>query len=119
MSAIHNAPSLNVELIPPTIPTFDIFRHKLVPSGELLSKEEKDAVVEKYHAKPYQFPWMESKDPMRARSFTQGDSAIKRSLYVPKRALDRRDSFVVICDVVRTGNTVRTLVDLILGQGGN
>ncbi|MBC8223454.1 restriction endonuclease [Candidatus Bathyarchaeota archaeon] len=63
-SARHNAPRLNIELIPRTIPTFDIFRHKLVPSGELLSKEEKDAVVEKYHAKPYQFPWMKSKDPI-------------------------------------------------------
>jgi DNA-directed RNA polymerase subunit H len=63
-SAKHNAPNLNVELIPPTIPTFDIFKHELVPYAEKLSEEEKDALVKKYHAEPYQFPWMKSKDPI-------------------------------------------------------
>ena len=63
-SARHNAPSLNVELIPPTIPTFDIFKHKLVSPAEILSEEERDAVLERYHAKSYQFPKMKSKDPV-------------------------------------------------------
>jgi DNA-directed RNA polymerase subunit H len=63
-SARHNAPRHNVELIPHTIPTFDIFKHKLVPLAELLSEEERDDIVSKYHAKPHQFPWMYSKDPI-------------------------------------------------------
>ena len=63
-SARHNAPSLDVELIPSSIPTFDIFNHKLVPPAVLLSEEEGRAVLEKYHAEPYQFPWMKSKDPI-------------------------------------------------------
>jgi adenine/guanine phosphoribosyltransferase-like PRPP-binding protein len=49
-------------------------------------------------------------------SFTQGASAVRRSLYVPKRSIGRRDSFVIIDDVVRTGNTVKALVDLVTGQ---
>ncbi len=52
-------------------------------------------------------------------SFIQGGSAVRRSLYVPKRSMSRRDSFVIIDDVVRTGNTVKALVDLVLGQRGD
>ena len=63
-SARSNAPKLGVELVPPTIPTFDIFKHKLVPRAEILSDEERDDVINKYHAKPFQFPWMKSKDPV-------------------------------------------------------
>lgn len=63
-SAKYNAPGLNVELIPPTIPAFDIFKHKLVSPAEILSEEERNAVLERYHAKPYQFPKMRSKDPV-------------------------------------------------------
>ena len=63
-SAKHNAPSMNVDLVPPTIPTFDIFKHKLVSPAEILSGEERDAVLERYHAKPHQFPKMRTKDPV-------------------------------------------------------
>ena len=63
-SARHNAPGMNVELVPTTIPTFDIFKHKLVSPAEILSEEERDAVIRKYHAKPHQFPRMRSKDPV-------------------------------------------------------
>ncbi len=52
-------------------------------------------------------------------SFTQGDSAVRRSLFVPKRSIGRRDSFVIIDDVMRTGNTVKALVDFVLGQRGD
>ncbi len=52
-------------------------------------------------------------------SFTQGDSAVRRSLFVPKRSMGRRDSFVIIDDVMRTGNTVKALVDFVLGQRGD
>ncbi len=52
-------------------------------------------------------------------SFTQGGSAVRRSLYVPKRSMGRRDSFVIIDDVMRTGNMVKALVDFVLGQRGD
>jgi adenine/guanine phosphoribosyltransferase-like PRPP-binding protein len=52
-------------------------------------------------------------------SFTQGASAVRRSLYVPKRSIGRRDSFVIIDDVVRTGNPVKALVNLVTGQRGD
>ena len=63
-SARHNTPSLDVELIPSTIPPLDIFNHKLVPRAVLLSEEEGCVVLEKHPAEPYQFPWMKSKDPI-------------------------------------------------------
>jgi DNA-directed RNA polymerase subunit H (RpoH/RPB5) len=52
------------QLIPPTLPVFDIFDHKLVPKAELASGEEKEKLVEAYHAQPYQFPWIQVTDPV-------------------------------------------------------
>jgi len=43
-------------------------------------------------------------------------SAIRRSLYVPRAAIKRRDSILIIDDVVRTGETVKALVDLVRNQ---
>jgi len=43
-------------------------------------------------------------------------SAIRKSLYVPKRAIRKRDSVLIIDDVVRTGETVQGLVDLVSNQ---
>lgn len=63
-SAKHYAPSMNVDLVPSTIPAFDIFEHKLVSPAEILSDEERDVVLERYHAKSYHFPKMRSKDPV-------------------------------------------------------
>jgi DNA-directed RNA polymerase subunit H (RpoH/RPB5) len=63
-SARHNAPGMNIELIPPTIPAFDIFKHKLVSPAEILNEEERNAVLERFNAEPYQFPRIESKDPV-------------------------------------------------------
>lgn len=63
-SAKSSAPKLGVELIPPTLPVFDIFDHKLVPKAELASGEEKEKLVEAYHAQPYQFPWIQVTDPV-------------------------------------------------------
>ena len=40
-SAKSSAPKLNVELIPPTLPTFDIFEHELVPKSYIINEEEK------------------------------------------------------------------------------
>ena len=63
-SARSNAPEMAIELIPKSLPTFDIFEHALVPLHEILSKEERDEVAEKYHAEPYQFPWVKASDPI-------------------------------------------------------
>jgi len=63
-SAKANAPKLGVELIPPTLPTFDIFTHKLVSPTEILSEEERERIIKSYHAKPYQFPWIKASDPV-------------------------------------------------------
>ena len=63
-SAKANAPKLGVELVPPTIPTFDIFKHKLVSPTEILSEEERERVVKLYSAKPFQFPWIKVSDPV-------------------------------------------------------
>ena len=63
-SARSSAPEMSIELIPPSLPTFDIFEHSLVPVHEIVSDEEREQLSEKYHAEPYQFPWIKSVDPI-------------------------------------------------------
>jgi len=63
-SAKSTAPKIKVELIPPTLPTFDIFEHHLVPKSEIVSEELKKELIERYHAKPFQYPWIKSSDPV-------------------------------------------------------
>ena len=63
-SARSSAPEMRIELIPPTLPTFDIFEHDLVPLHEVVSPEEKKELSEKYHAEPFQFPWIKSVVPI-------------------------------------------------------
>lgn len=63
-SARANAPMLGVELIPPTLPPFDLFKHALVPKAELVSEEERQELLKKFHAEPYQFPWIKTSDPV-------------------------------------------------------
>ncbi len=43
-------------------------------------------------------------------------SAIRQSLYVPKASIRKRDSILIIDDVVRTGETVKALVDMVANQ---
>lgn len=43
-------------------------------------------------------------------------SAIRKSLYVPKSAIKKKDSILIIDDVVRSGETVQALVDLVRNQ---
>jgi len=57
-SAKSQAPKLRVELIPPTLPTFDIFGHSLVSTAEIVGEEDKQKLIETYHAQPFQFPWI-------------------------------------------------------------
>ena len=63
-SAKANAPKLKVELIPPSLPTFDLFEHIYVSKAELVTAEGKQALLEKYHSKLYQFPWIKFTDPV-------------------------------------------------------
>ena len=63
-SARSNSKDMNIELIPPNIPTFDIFEHTLVPHHQIITKEEQEELTKKYHARAYQFPWIKSTDPI-------------------------------------------------------
>ena len=63
-SAKSTASQIDIDLIPPTLPTFDVFKHELVPRHEILKEEERKEVLERFHAKPYQFPWIKASDPI-------------------------------------------------------
>lgn len=41
----------------------NIFRHELVPKHVVLDKKEVQEVLEKYHVKPHQFPYIKVSDP--------------------------------------------------------
>jgi len=43
--------------------SFNIFDHVLVPKHIILSSEEAEAVLKKYHIKPYQLPHIKASDP--------------------------------------------------------
>jgi len=43
-------------------------------------------------------------------------SAIRKSLFVPKSSIRKKDSILIIDDVVRTGETVQALVDMVRNQ---
>lgn len=43
-------------------------------------------------------------------------SAIRKSLYVPKSSLRKKDSIIIIDDVLRTGETVQALVNMVRNQ---
>jgi len=53
----------NIELILSTFPSFNIFKHMLVPKHEILSLEKKEELLKKYRVKPYQLPWIKASDP--------------------------------------------------------
>ena len=63
-SARSNAPDMSIELIPSSIPTFDVFEHSLIPLHDIVDEEGRKELAEKYHAEPYQFPWIKSTDPV-------------------------------------------------------
>jgi len=63
-SAQKIAEDSEVEMIPPSLPSFDIFKHRIVPKHEILSEEKKKAVLDRYHAEKHQFPWLRVNDPI-------------------------------------------------------
>lgn len=50
------------------------------------------------------------------QTYTLKGSAIRKSLYVPRALIRRKDSVLIIDDVVRSGETVKALVDLVKDQ---
>jgi len=44
------------------------------------------------------------------------DSAIRKSLYIPKTSIKKKDSILIIDDVIRTGETIKALVNLVKKQ---
>jgi DNA-directed RNA polymerase subunit H len=54
----------NIELIPQDFPSFNIFKHYLVPKHEVLSPEERKEVLEKYRVEPYKLPHIKTSDPI-------------------------------------------------------
>ncbi len=63
-SARSNAPEMSIELVPKSLPTFDVFEHAYVPLHEILTEEERKEISDKFHAEPFQFPWIRSTDPL-------------------------------------------------------
>lgn len=63
-SARSQSEDMNIELIPKTLPSFDIFEHKLVPLHKIINEEEQEELKEKYQAEPYKFPWIKVTDPI-------------------------------------------------------
>jgi DNA-directed RNA polymerase subunit H len=51
-----------IEVIPKRFPSFNIFKHRLVPKHEMLSAEEAKELLEKYRVKPYQLPRIKASD---------------------------------------------------------
>jgi DNA-directed RNA polymerase subunit H (RpoH/RPB5) len=63
-SSKSTAEQLGLELVQPNLPAFDVFEHELVPRHEILTVEEREEVLKRFHAEPYQFPWIKSTDPI-------------------------------------------------------
>jgi len=61
-AAKRNSRKYGIELIPRIFPSFNIFKHKLVPKHEILSPEEAKELLEKYRVKPYQLPVIKASD---------------------------------------------------------
>lgn len=74
-SARQRARKANIEILSArSLPAFNIFKHKLVPKHEILSKKETDRLLKKYRIKPYQLPLIKASDPAaRVIGAKQGD----------------------------------------------
>jgi len=44
-------------------PSYDIFAHNFVPKHELLSKKEAEELMEEFHIRPHQLPYVRTSDP--------------------------------------------------------
>jgi DNA-directed RNA polymerase subunit H len=63
-SARREAQKNNIEPITEDlIPSFNIFKHFMVPKHEILSKDEAQKLFKEYHIEPYKLPRIKSSDP--------------------------------------------------------
>jgi len=63
-------------------PSYDVFQHELVPKHILLKPDEAKNVLEQYHIRPFQLPYIKSTDPAaRAVGAKPGDiiKVVRRS----------------------------------------
>ncbi len=56
---------------------FDILKHKYVPKHEILSKEEAEEIFKMFNAKPENFPFILSSDPIVKRLNAKPGDLIK------------------------------------------
>ena len=61
-AAKRNSRKYRIELIPENFPSFDIFKHKLVPKHQILPPEEAKELLKKYRVKLYQLPVIKASD---------------------------------------------------------
>ena len=61
-AAKRNSKKYKIELIPRIFPSFDIFKHKLVPKHEILPPEEAKKLLERYRVQQYQLPQIKASD---------------------------------------------------------
>lgn len=54
----------DIELIPPTLPAFDLTEHELVSKHRILSPTEVKKLLEKYRIEAYQMPYIKKDDPV-------------------------------------------------------
>lgn len=58
----RDARKFGIELIPRHFPSFNIFKHELVPKHEILPPEKAETLLEKYHIKAHQLPRIKAND---------------------------------------------------------
>jgi DNA-directed RNA polymerase subunit H len=61
-AAKREAKKYGIELIPKVFPSFNIFKHKLVPKHEILPPEKAKDLLENYHIEPHQLPRIKASD---------------------------------------------------------
>jgi DNA-directed RNA polymerase subunit H (RpoH/RPB5) len=69
-----NAKKKEIELIPRTFPSFDIFENEMVPKHEILTPKERKQLLTQYRIEPYQLPQIKTSDPtVKAIGAKRGD----------------------------------------------
>lgn len=59
----QSARKKNIELLPKTIPAFNLFENRSVPKHEILKEDEKEQLLKEYKIHPYQLPQISFADP--------------------------------------------------------
>ncbi|HDJ89915.1 MAG TPA: hypothetical protein ENG40_04405 [Thermoprotei archaeon] len=91
-SDIDNVLTVSVDGIPLATYVADMLRSKLV-----IAKPYRDIGVEKYYEETY---------------FMLSPPKIT-SIYVPKKMLKKRDSVLIVDDLIRTGRTIKALINIV------